>query len=116
MRSQEKGRDLAREIRRFEAEQRNAALAAKFLRINSNYDPFWNISPRAPLVQRIGVGILGSFFLFVGVGLFCFGLEDYGWALIAASLFALLISSRPLWNAFKGRKAEPAPREGSTRV
>jgi len=63
MRSQEKGRDLAREIRRFEAEQRNAALAAKFLRINSNYDPFWNISPRAPLVQRIGVGILGSFFL-----------------------------------------------------
>lgn len=115
MRSQETNRDRAREFRRFEAEQRNAALATKLLRANSNYDPFWNISPRAPLVQRVGAGVLGLFFLSIGGCFFYMGLEDHSWALFAASLFALLISVRPIWNAFKGRKTEPAPRNGSTR-
>ena len=115
MRGKEKARDGSRGFRRLEAEQRNAALAAKLLRSNSNYDPFWNISPRAPLVQRIGVGILGLFFLFVGVCFFCMWLEDHSWALFAASLFALLISVRPIWNAFRGGKTETLPREGSRR-
>jgi len=115
MRSQEKDQDRAREVRRLETEQRNATLAAKLLRVNSNYDPFWNISPRAPLVQRVGVGVLGLFFLFFGGYFFCMGLENHSWALFAASLFALLISVRPIWNAFKGRKSEPAPPKGSTR-
>ena len=113
MKSEERDQERGREIRKFEAEQRNAALAAKLLRNNSNYDPFWNISPRAPLVQRIGVGILGLFFLFFGFCFFCMGLEDHSWALFAASLFALLISVRPIWNAFKGGKTEVAKHEDS---
>jgi hypothetical protein len=115
MRSEEKNRDRAREIRKFEAEQRNAALAAKLLRVNGKYDPFWNISPRAPLVQRVGVGVLGLFFLFVGGCCLCMALEDHSWVLFAVSLFALLISVRPIWNAFKGRKIEPGAHKDSTR-
>lgn len=93
MRSKENDREQVRALHKFEAEQRNAALAAKMLKINSNYDPFWNISPKAPLVQRIGVGILGLFSLFFGVCVFCMGLEDHSWALFAASFFALLLSA-----------------------
>jgi hypothetical protein len=94
--------ERSKEIRRLEAERRIAAQAKKLLKINSNYDPFWNISPQAPRVQRIGVGILGMFFLFVGVCMFCMALENHSWALFTASLFALLISMRPIWNALKG--------------
>jgi hypothetical protein len=115
MKSEQEDRDRVKEILKFEAEQRNAAHAAKLLRVNSNYDPFWNISPRAPLVQRFGVGVLGLFFLFVGGCCLCMALEDHSWVLFAASLFALLISVRPIWNAFKGRKIKPAPREDSPR-
>jgi len=66
------------------------------------------------LVQRIGVGILGLFFLFFGFCVFCMGLENHSWALFAASLFALLISVRPIWNAFRGGKTEPSPGKDST--
>ena len=107
--------ERSKEIRRLEAERRIAAQAKKLLKINSNYDPFWNISPQAPRVQRIGVGILGLFFLFVGVCMFCMGLENHSWALFTASLFALLISVRPIWNALKGSKTEPTPPKGSRR-
>jgi hypothetical protein len=115
MKDEQEDREREKQIRRFEEEQRNGALAAKLLRVSSNYDPFWNISAQAPLVQRVGVGILGLFFLFFGACFFWMGLKDHSWALFAASLFALSISVRPIWNAFKGRKTELTSRDGSTR-
>jgi hypothetical protein len=83
---------------------------------DKHYDPLWNISPQAPLVQRIGAGILGMFFLFVGCSLFYLWIEeDHSWIVLAVSLFSALVSVRPIWNAFKGRRAEPAPPRDSTR-
>jgi hypothetical protein len=115
MRNEEKDRDRAREIRRFEAEEEAAALAAKLLRINSNYDPLWNMSPQAPLVWRIGAGILGMFFLFASICFFWMGLEAHDWGIFPISLLFLLISALPLWNAFKGRKVVSVSRKHSSR-
>jgi hypothetical protein len=114
MRSEEKDRGRARELRKLLAEQRNATLALKLLRSNSNYDPLLNMPPQAPLLWRMGAGILGMFFLIFGFGLFCLGLQDDSWALLTASVVPVLVSVLPLRNALKGRKNEPAPREGPT--
>jgi hypothetical protein len=116
MRNENIDPDGAREIRKFEAEQRKATLAKMLLKCNSNYDPLWNTSPQAPLIWRFGAGILGMFFLFIGACIFSLGLEDGSWVLIAVSIFFVLVSFRPLRNAFKCRKAEPVSREDSTHV
>jgi len=114
MKVPEEAQERTKELRRFEAEQSNAALAARLKR-NSNCDPLWDSGPRPPLIWRIGAGILGIFFLLFGVGFFCLGLEDHSVALFVAAILAALVSARPLWNAFKPRKAHPAAREDSPR-
>jgi hypothetical protein len=108
MRGQEKDRDPEREFPKFEEGHRNAALAAKLLRINRNYDPLWNSGPRPPLIWRVGAGILGTFFLFFGGCFFWTGLEDHSVALFTVAVLFVLTSVRPLWNAFKPNKVDPA--------
>jgi len=86
MRRKETSRNHARETREFEAEQRRAALAEKLLKSKRVEDPFWNISPHAPLVQRLGVCIVGLFFLLIGGIIFRSGFEDHNWFAIVISL------------------------------
>jgi len=106
MDEQEEAQEPPKEIRRFEAEQRNAAVAAKLLKSKSNYDPLWNSGPRPPLIWRVGAGILGAFFLFFGGCFFLFGLEEQSVALFAVAALFALASARPFWNAFKPRKVD----------
>lgn len=108
MEREEQAREQAKEFRDFEGEQRNATLAAKLLRSNSDYDPLWNSGPRSPLIWRIGAGILGFFFLFAGACFFGMGLEDRNGSLFLVSLFCFVISIRPIWNAIKPRKIDPS--------
>ena len=105
------GWDAEREFPKFEAEQRNAALAAKLLKINSSYDPLWNSGPRPSLIWRLGAGVLGTFFLFFGGCFFLTGLEDHSVALFTVAVLFGLASVRPLWNAFKPHKVDPAPED-----
>jgi len=53
------------------------------------------------------------FFLYFGGGFFLFGLEEHSVALFAAAVISLLLSVRPLWNAFKPRKVNPVVRKDS---
>lgn len=115
MKDQEEAREREKKIRRFEAEQRNSAVAAKLLKRNSNYDPLWNSGPRPPLIWRVGAGILGTFFLYFGGGFFLFGLEKHSVALFAAAVISVVLSVRPFWNAFKPRKIDPVAHEDSAR-
>jgi hypothetical protein len=115
MRSEMRDRDRAREIRKFEAQQRTATLARKLLKINSNYDPLLNPPPQAPLIWRIGAGIVGIFLLIFGSAFLSVGYQDHSWGLFAVSAIFVLASIRPLWSAIKGRKNKPAYRKGSTR-
>jgi hypothetical protein len=115
MRDAEKRRDRTREIRKVEAERRNAAIAAKLLRLNSDYDPLWNPPPQPPLIWRIGAGVVGmSLFLF-GCGFLGLWYEEHTWGLFAVSALFILASVRPLWNAFKGRRAEKTQSKDTTR-
>jgi hypothetical protein len=106
MKTEATRREREREMRKFEAEQRAATLAEKLLRSNSDHDPLWNISPKAPLVQRIGALIIGVFFLFFGVCLFSIGLQRHSWEALAVSLLFAGASAPTLWNAFRRRKID----------
>jgi hypothetical protein len=114
MKKEEKNLRIAREARRFEAEQRNAEFTANLLRVNSDYGPLWSFPPRAPLVWRLGAGVLGALFLFAGGCSFFIGLQSHSWAALGVSIFLVLISMRPLWNAFKRQTNERVLDKNST--
>jgi hypothetical protein len=115
MKGKEEARKRERETRKFEARRRNAELAQKLLKINSDYDPLWNPPPHAPLIWRVGAGIVGMFLFLFGSGIFCLWYQEHSWGLFAVSALFILASIRPLWNAIHGRKSEPASRADSRR-
>jgi len=108
LKRKQQAREDAKEARDFEAEQRNATLASKLLKSNTNNDPLWNSGPRPPLIWRVGAGVLGFFFLFAGACFLGLGLEDHESALFLVSLLCFVISVRPIWNAIKPRKIDPS--------
>src|SRR6185437_10045469 len=106
MKSEEKDRDRTREIRELQTKQSNAAVARRLLKINSDYDPLWNPPPQAPLIWRIGAGVVGMFLLIFGSAFFLVGYQDHSWGLFAVSALFILASVRPLWNAFRRRRKD----------
>lgn len=101
MRREQTSRDHDRETREFEAEQRRAALAEKLLKSKRVEDPFWNISPHAPLVQRLGVCIVGFFFLLIGGIIFWSGFENQNWFAVVISLGFVLAGAYSVRNVFR---------------
>ena len=92
MKGEEESRERAREIRKFEAKQRNAALARKLLKVNSDNDPLWNPLPQAPLIWRVGAGVVGMFFFLFGCGFLCLWHEEHTWGLFTVSALFILVS------------------------
>jgi hypothetical protein len=90
-----------REIREFEAEQRNAALSDTLLRSHRVDEPIWKGSPDAPLVQRIGACAFGLCFISAGVVFLSLGFQKYSWILGIFAIGWFLVGGRMLWNAFR---------------
>jgi hypothetical protein len=97
------------EFREFRAQRKNAARAAKLLRIRSN-DPFVRSYPGEPLVQRIGVFVLGTFFSLSGAVMLDLMIKDHSHLGVVVSILALIIGIRTIIVAFTGPKAKPARR------
>ena len=111
MRDREEDRERAKETRGFEAERRTRALARKLLKTNNDNDPLWNPPPQAPLIWRLGAGVVGVFLLIFGLAFLSVGYQDHSWGLFAVSAIFILASMRPLWNALKGRGHRANPQK-----
>jgi len=113
MRHEETSRNHAREIRELEVEQRRAALAEKLLKSKKLEDPFWKMPPHAPLVQRIGVCIVGFFFLLIGGIIWWSGFEDRNWFAIVISSCFVLVGGYSVRNAFQRSQRNGRRQAGS---
>jgi hypothetical protein len=99
--------DLMRQkqsIRKFEREQRDAAVAKKLLKSDGVDDPLFTGSRDATFVQRVGAVILGAFFVIAGVSFATLGFEKQDWILGCFSVPWFLLGARMLQNAFKRKR------------
>jgi hypothetical protein len=104
--SEEALRKRREEFREFRTQQERAALAATLLKGRSDHDPVWKGYPGEPLVQRIGVLVLGTFFSLGGAVMLDLMLKDDSRLGVVVSILALIIGTRTIIVAFTGRKAK----------
>ncbi len=98
------------EFRESRSQQKQTTLAAKLLRIRSNDDPFLKGYANEPLVQRLGVFVLGAFFFLGGAGLLDLMIKDHSRLGAVVSILLLIMGVRTITVAFTGRKAKPVHR------
>lgn len=67
--------------------------------------------PDAPLVQRLGVWILGLFVLFGGLCVLDIAYEKRSWQVMVFSSVFILIGVRVFLNGFRGRKSKKSGTE-----
>jgi len=64
-------------------------------------EPVWKGSPNATIVQRIGMGLFGFFFVALGVVMLSYGKGEGSVPAILISWVPLLLGARLLYNTFR---------------
>ncbi len=106
--SEEALRKRREEFREFRAQQKRAELAAALLRSRSDHDPFLHGYPGEPLVQRIGVFILGAFFASGGAAMLDIMVRGHSRVGVIVSVLFSMAGVGAIIGSFTGRKAKPS--------